>query len=144
MVGRPPKRRRKARLDGANLNMTAPDLGNEWVGRWINDQKNRPYKLNTLDDWEFVDGREITDSETGKVLVGEQTKTNADGGSRVRMRVGVDKDGPIYAYLMKKRRELCEADEKEKFAELDKIDRQIVEGISPIEKQHGSVKVSRG
>jgi len=127
------------------MNVPVEMIGNEWVTRWFNDQKNRPYKMNQFDDWEFVDAKEITDPSTGKPIVGEKTKnTELDGGERVRMRVGVDKDGPIYAYLMKKRREYCEADEAEKRKELDLVDEQILKGISPIEKQHGTVTMSRG
>lgn len=145
--GRPPKVRRrknKAKLNGENLNMSVPKIAG-WDTRWVNDQKNRPYNLNQFDDWEFVDAKEIPDpASPEKPLIGEKNVDPSDGASRIRVRVGADRDGPIYAYLMKKRTEFVEEDKRERFARIDETDRQIKSGISPIEHQYGEVKVQRG
>lgn len=145
--GRSPKvqrRKKKAKLNGENLNMSVPQIPG-WETAWINDQKNRPYRLNQFDDWEFVDASEIPDpANPDKPLIGEKTRnTEVDGGSRVRMRVDADEAGPIYAYLMKKRKEFVEEDKREKFKRLDELDKQVQRGISPVELQYGDVKVNR-
>lgn len=140
---RKPARRRKARLDGVNLNMSVPEISDHTT-RWVNDLKNRPHKLNTMDDWDFVRPDEITDPETGKPLVGEATKNpNVDGGGRVRMRVGVQEGEVIYAYLMKKRTEFVEADLAEKHKAQVEDDDRIRRGISHVDHQYGDVQLSR-
>lgn len=140
---RKPARRRKARLDGLNLNMSVPEIP-EYVTRWVNDVKNRPHKLNTLDDWDYVRPTEIEDPETGKPIVGEATgNPNVDGGGRVSMRVGVQEGEVIRAYLMKKRREFVEADLAEKHKAQIVEDERIRQGISHVEHQYGDVRIER-
>lgn len=147
--GRPPKvqrRLKRGKLNGENLNMSVPSVGSEWETRWVNDQKNRPYRLNQFDDWEFVTAEEIPDPHNpGQPLVGEKTvNPDVDGGARIRMRVGVEDGQPIYAYLMKKRKEFVEQDKREKFSRLDEVDAQVKRGISPVEMQYGAgVKITR-
>jgi hypothetical protein len=140
---RKPIRRRKANLDGMNLHMNVPSIGNQWVTRWVNDQKNRCYQLNTMDDWEYVTPDEIPDPHNpGKPLVGQAVKNpDVEGGGRVSMKVGVDKDGPIIAYLMKKRKEFVEDDLAEKHKRLDEQHRQLTRGITPVDHQRGTVQI---
>lgn len=146
--GRPPKvprRRRKGKLNGENLNLKVPEITG-YETRWANDQKNRIYQLTQLDDWDFVTAEEIADpNNPDKPLVGEKTHNpNAEGSSRIRALVDKDKDGPVYAFLLKKRREFVEADKREKSeAKAAKL-KDIKEGrASPMEKQYGEVRIER-
>jgi len=139
--GRNPARRRKARLDGLNLNLTTPEIQG-WVCRWSEDDR-RLYQRTQLDDWEFVRPEEIADPETGKPMVGEKTDNpNVDGAGRVRIRVGTREGLPVFQYLIKKRKEFFDADKAERDAEQVKMDEQLKQGISPIEHQHGGVTIT--
>ena len=112
--GRPPKkaseRRRKPGVHGRNrLKLSVPE-SEKLQGfklKWYNDTGTNLYEKTKQDDWDFVSYEEIDGS------IGE-AEHSENFGSRVRYLVDTDVNGnPIYAYLMKKKKEYVEEDKKE-------------------------------
>ena len=101
---KPESRRRKRGVHGrGRLKLLVPELPGYYC-RWINDTENKLHEATKNDDFDHVSRDEIGDS------VGESEDGNSDLGSRVRVLVGKDENGPIYAYLMKKQLSFHEED----------------------------------
>jgi len=93
-----------------------PDPNYEY--RWINEgvDGQRLYDKTQNDDWDVV------------TKDGEQS----DGpGSAVRRAVGQTVAGPVYAYLCRKPKSLCEADKRESQRRNDKMMDYIRNGVPP-------------
>jgi hypothetical protein len=83
----------------------APGDEKKFAYRWANDEKDRIYRLTTLDDWDFV-------TPTGS----KGTKDEA-----VTYRLGANNDGsPLNAYLLRKPKKFFEADKGLKVADIKK------------------------
>lgn len=79
------------------------DLAN-YVYRWTNDENSRIRQLTKADDYDFVNAGELGDGF-------DRENTDSESAERVRMVVGSQKNGnPLYAYLLKKRRDFWEED----------------------------------
>ncbi len=82
------------------------DLEN-YVYRWVNDERGKLRLATKLDDYDFVEVSELGDGFDRESFDGESEE-------RCRMTVGTNKQGnPTYAYLVKKPREFFEADQNE-------------------------------
>lgn len=133
------RRRRRGSLDRFvqyNLDCDPEKLDTEnWVYRWVNDEKGRPAALNTKDDYDFV-----TKEQIGAALEGEVEGGETDG--RVRQVVGYHNDHqPLYAYLMRKPREYWEEDYEGVVSDArSHFQRRITSGEGAIEEiEHGYV-----
>lgn len=74
--------------------------------RWFNDMPGRADRAQT-GGWEFVMAGEVTQADSNKVV-----ERNSDVGNKVRAIVGVtEQNEPLYAYLMKLKKEWFEEDQ---------------------------------
>ncbi len=107
------RRRRGGALDGQRLRLAIPpnyeeDKANEY--RWINDDKSRVFDLTKQDDW-------------------DQVQAEGDGVHSVRRQVGTKANGePLFAHLVRKPKEYCEADRAEKQKALAETMNQLASG----------------
>jgi hypothetical protein len=77
--------------------------------RWFNDTPGRLDAAVSRSWWEFVTQDEIAVADTNKVV-----QRNSDIGNKVRAVVGVtDQNEPMYAYLMKIKKEWFEEDQQD-------------------------------
>jgi len=142
--GRPPKknveRRRKKNVYGrGRYKLTTPEIQG-YMTRWANDDGVRIQALTEQDDYDFVLKSEISNEVGDPDIEG-----NSDMGSQVRRIVGTKENGePLYAYLLKIRKEFYEENQKEKQDEIDEVERQIKRGQfkQPIENKYGQIKFS--
>lgn len=133
--GRPRKeeRRRAGTVHGrGRKKLEVPELPGYYL-RWVTDAGTRIHDFTKLDDFDFVEKREIGDH------VGESGDGNTELGSRVRVLVGKDENGPIYQYLLKKKLEFHREDlRKNEDKRRDKED-ALRRGSDRIEHQYGTV-----
>ena len=129
----PPVRRRRGKVGGFALKLSAPQREGE-TRRWVNDDGNRIAEMREL-GYDFV-------SDTGI--------QSADPGSRVSRLVGTKANGePLHAYLMETPDELYAQGVAEKEAANRQIDEAITAGRDSTgrmdEHQYGqgSIKVER-
>ena len=136
-------RRSRRLLGGADFKMTIPDELKEegYEYRWFNDTKNRLSAAHEA-DWDHVEG---------KTHIGTAVESNGDdGGSRISMVVGTNEDGsPRRAYLMRKRKDWHEEDQREKLKAIDAMEDQLRQRITPDgglgqDVSYGKVGISRG
>ena len=81
------------------------DLDN-YVYRWVTDDGSRLRQVTKMDDYDFVNASEIEGFNP-------EDESDSEGGERVRMIVGQQKNGnPIHQYLLKKRKEFWEEDNR--------------------------------
>ncbi len=124
--GRPRKepRRRRRNVGGYRVKMSAPKIPG-FETYWANDIKNRIHELTVEDDWDFVTKEEVT--KDGRVDVGDPDISNvvAPGESRVSIPVGTHEGQPLYAYLLKKKKEYYDADKKEASKRIDEVEKQL-------------------
>lgn len=115
-----PQRRKQTKNYGVpSQKLAMPELSG-YALRWFNDTVGRLHEMQQ-NDWEFVDIAEFG----GKV----DESVSTDLGTRVSRIVGTNEHGdPLRAYLMKKRREWHEADQKEKDDPLKAMDETIRRG----------------
>jgi hypothetical protein len=77
-----------------------------YVIRWFNDMPGRADRAQT-GGWEFVTAGEVAQSDSNKVV-----ERNSDVGNKVRAIVGTtEQNEPLYAYLMKIKKEWFEEDQ---------------------------------
>ena len=105
--GRQRRRRRAGSLDRMvqfNLDCDRERLDfDNWMYRWVNDDRGRPIALSTQDDYDFV-----TKADVGEAI---ESEDGSEGDGRVRRNVGYDNHGaPLYAYLMRKPRDFWDED----------------------------------
>lgn len=144
--GRPPKanveRRRKRNVLGrGRYKLSTPEIPG-YKTRWANDDGIRIQELTEMNDYDFVLSHEIS-NEVGDPNVGGG---NQDLGARVSRVVGTKANGdPLYAYLLKIKKEFYEADQKEKQDRIDEVERQIKRGQfdQQIENKYGKVQIKR-
>lgn len=136
-------RRSRRLLGGADFKMTVPDeLKDEgYEYRWFNDHKNRLQSAYDA-DWDYVEG---------EAHIGTSAESNnTDGGSRISMVVGTNEDGsPRRAYLMRKRKDWHDEDQREKLKAIDAMEDQLRQRITPDGglgqgESYGKVGISRG
>ena len=76
--------------------------------RWFNDMPGRIDRAHT-GGWEFVTAGEVSQSDSNKVV-----ERNSDVGNKIRAIVGTtDMNEPLYAYLLKIKKEWFDEDQKE-------------------------------
>ena len=127
------ERRRKAGIHGrGRQKLSVPNLPGYFC-YWANDVGNRLHDLTRDDDYDYVSKSEIGDH------VGESGDGNTDLGTKVRVLVGTDDKGPIYAYLLKKRLDFYNDDQAEKEANRRKKEESLHQGSDQIENQYGSI-----
>ena len=81
-------------------------LDPNYVYRWIADTGSRLRQVTRGDDYDFVNASEIKDFSA-------EDSTDSEGAERIRMLTGKDKHGnPEYCYLLKKRRDFWEDDNR--------------------------------
>ena len=128
------ERRRKSGEHGrARLKLSVPDLPGYFC-YWANDTGTRLHDLTRDDDYDYVSKSEIGDH------VGESGTGNSDLGTKVRVLVGTDDNGPVYAYLLKKKLDFHQEDQAEKEAERRKKEEALHRGSDQIENQYGSIR----
>jgi len=138
----PVRRRDKAKIDGTRFKLYAPEI-NGFVTRWVNDLNNRVHMLTNFDDWDFVSSQEISDQD-GRVIVGDPSVTpELAPGDRVARIVGQVEGKPLYAYLLKKRKEFYEQDQAEKESDLLEVESQLKRSKEGADFSHGNVEIGR-
>ena len=126
-------RRRKRGVHGrGRLKLLVPELPGYYC-RWINDVENKLHEATKNDDFDHVSREEIGDS------VGESEDGNSDLGSRVRVLVGKDENGPIYAYLMKKQLSFHEEDKAIQEEERREKEATLRRGSDQIDQMNGTL-----
>jgi hypothetical protein len=117
--GRPPRaevhanerRRRRAgslnRMAQYKLDIFSPEqLDPRYIYRWVSDEASRLRMVTKQDDYDFVNADEIPDFSP-------DDETDSEPGGRVRIISGEKKNGqPLYQYLVKKRRDFWEEDNR--------------------------------
>lgn len=126
--GRPSNREKEGRakrvpMGTPELKMSVPqaEQDKDHVYRWFNDKPGRLQRAQNA-------GYEFVEDPTIQVGEGSESKqSNQD--ARVSMLAGKDeRGGPLYAYLMRIKREWYEDDQDVKQAAIDEIDEAIQEG----------------
>jgi hypothetical protein len=109
------RRRRSDSYRGYDLRLDVPAHLKDpnYVYGWKNDEKGRLQRATQQDDWDYVttDEMKIPSHDDGGFIAKNTNETD----NRIR-RVVADQTSarPIYAYLLKKRRDYFEADERER------------------------------
>ena len=138
----PVRRRDKAKIDGTRFKLYAPEIKGHMT-RWVNDLNNRVHMLTNFDDWDFVGKDEISDHD-GRVIVGDPSVTpELAVGDRVGRIVGQVEGKPLYAYLLKKRKEFYDADQAEKEKDLVEVESQLKRSKDAEHFSHGNVEIGR-
>ena len=138
----PVRRRDKEKIDGTRYKLYAPEI-NGFVTRWVNDLNNRVHMLTNFDDWDFVSSQEISDQD-GRAIVGDPSVTpELAPGDRVARIVGQVEGKPLYAYLLKKRKEFYEQDQAEKESDLLEVESQLKRSKEGSDFSHGNVEIGR-
>ena len=138
----PVRRRDKAKIDGTRFKLYAPEI-NGFVTRWVNDLNNRVHMLTNFDDWDFVSSQEIS-AQDGRAIVGDPSVTpELAPGDRVARIVGQVEGKPLYAYLLKKRKEFYEQDQAEKESDLLEVESQLKRSKEGADFSHGNVEIGR-
>lgn len=92
-----------------------------YVMRWFNDTPGRIDRART-GYWEFVRQSEVSLSESNKVL-----ERNSDVGDKIRAIVGVtDQNEPLYAYLMKLKKEWFDEDQQDAATAIRKSEAEML------------------
>lgn len=90
--------------------------------RWFNDQDGRIEAAVGRAWWDFVTQEEIALSDGNKVL-----ERNSDVGNKVRMIVGtLDNGTPLYAYLLKIKKEWFEEDQQSSAKQIRDSEKEMV------------------
>lgn len=91
------------KLDVFELSQLDPD----YIYRWVSDEGARLRIVTKQDDYDFVQADEIEDFSADDM-------TDSEPGGRIRIIAGEKKNGqPLYQYLVKKRRDFWEDDNRE-------------------------------
>lgn len=78
-----------------------------YIYRWVSDEGSRLRIVTKQDDYDFVQADEISDFSP-------EDMTDSEPGGRLRMMVGEKRNGePLYQYLVKKRRDFWEEDNRD-------------------------------
>ena len=119
-VSRVPFGQHKLKLQLSDIDREALD-SKGFVTRWVNDVGGR---LNQAQagGWAFVDPEEATSLGASAVH-----DPNTSLGKQVRQVVSKGKD-PIFAYLMKIRKEFYDEDQKAKMDEIDEMEQGLIQG----------------
>ena len=126
-------RRRQRGVHGrGRLKLSVPEMPGYYC-RWCNDVMNNLHDLTHSDDYDYVTRAEIGDD------VGESGDGNTDLGSKVRVLVDKDDNGPIYSYLMKKKLEFHEEDKSLKEDDRRSKEQSLRRGNDQIENQYGEL-----
>lgn len=107
------RRRRGDNYRGYDLRLEVPEHLKDpnYTYRWINDEKGRLQQRTTQDDWDFVDGKELS------IASHTDDKNNNEADGRIRREVTSSTTSrPIFAYLCKKRKDYHEADFRKEMA----------------------------
>jgi hypothetical protein len=84
---------------------------NDHEYRWINDENSRVYDLTVEDDWNICHSSRVEGSDD----------------DRVRRQVGTKKTGePLYAFLVRKRKDWYDADKREKAEKRAEAEQQLL------------------
>jgi len=139
----PVRKRNRNKIDGMRQKLHAPEISG-YQTRWVNDYTGRIQSLTEHDDYSFVSKSEISDP-MGRAEVGDPNVTpELQVGDRVARIVGADGGSPVYAYLMKKRKEFFLQDQAEKEKELLEVETQLKRGREDAAMfSHGNVEISR-
>lgn len=108
------RRRRSNSYQGSDLRLDVPQaLRNpDYVYGWLNDEKGKLQRRTLEDDWDFVTKDELNIPSHDDY--GFNAKNNSETDNRIRREVDSGTSSrPIFAYLVKKRREFHEEDQRE-------------------------------
>ena len=133
----PVRRRDKEKIDGTRYKLYAPEISG-FATRWVNDTNNRVHMLTNYDDWDFVSTQEISDQD-GRANVTPELAL----GDHVARIVGQVEGKPLYAYLLKKRKEFYEQDQAEKESDLLEVESQLKRSKESGDFTHGNVEIGR-
>jgi len=125
------RRRRKPgtlnRMASYKLDIFSPEqLDPDYIYRWVNDDASRLRMVTKMDDYDYVDASEIDGFNP-------DDESDSEGGERVRMIVGEKKNGnPIYSYLLRKRKDFWEEDNRAQMEASDAaLKRRVLKGDTP-------------
>lgn len=118
-------RKRRIPLNGNRTKLDAK-IPSGYVGRWVNDEQDRPWRMCNEAGWQFMK----SGSPLGNPFVGNESETrNSDLGTYTSQIVGVNPDGtPLRAYLMVIKKEWYDEDKQAKLKPVDEIERAIKGG----------------
>lgn len=89
--------------------------------RWFNEYPGRLQRAEAA-GWEFVGNAEVSMAESNKVV-----ERNSDVGDKIRAIVGVtDNNEPLYAYLMKIRKEWFDEDQQDALSKITESEKGMV------------------
>jgi hypothetical protein len=115
------KTRQRGVFNGTNKKL---DVITEIPGyqlRWFNDAPGRVDRAQT-GGWEFVTNGEVAQGDTNRVV-----ERNSDVGNKIRAIVGTtDMNDPLYAYLMKIKKEWFDEDQQEASAKIRATEAEMV------------------
>lgn len=126
------RRRKRGEHGRGRLKLKVPEMPGYYC-RWGNDTGTNLHDMTHDDDYDYVDKAEIGND------VGESGDGNSDIGSKVRVLVGSDENGPIYSYLMKKKLEYHNDDKAENEDIRRKKEQTLRRGNDSIENQYGEL-----
>lgn len=127
--GRPPRaeetqqrrrRRREGSLDLTGMLKLDCDAGHlrdldKFVYRWVNDENGRYHAIRRYDDYDPVPANEVEGAF-------DEQEAREESSETVRRCVGVQRTGqPLYAYLVRKRRDYWQEDYEEMVAEREEM-----------------------
>lgn len=116
-------RSRRIPLGVAELKLEVPEAANDpdHVYRWINDKPGRLQRA-IAGGWEYVEDHAM------QIGTGSTTR-NSEQDSRISQIVGKNENGfPLYAYLMRIKREWYDEDQSVKQAAIDEVQKTIERG----------------
>jgi hypothetical protein len=126
------ERRQRSAMDESRLTrleVPADAKDREFEYRWVNDETAGRIQNMMSRDWVNVTGddlEEAVEANRGTPYFGDK---DTDMGANVSRIVGQNPDGsPKRAFLMAKKKEFYEEDQRRKEADLDEIDQQIKRG----------------
>ena len=140
--GRPRKedeRRKQARQERGTgiigrlgVRESALDLG-RFKYRWVNDDGVRMHRFTEQDDWAPV------------TQEGGEVKDSSNIGAAISAVAGTKENGqPMRAYLLRKRKDWWEADQRQKIEEIDEMFNQMRRGNDPDGSKGAGIYATQG
>ena len=127
--------KRRTPVSGKRDILTARNVPEGYVARWVNDTGNRIQ--------EFLDaGYEFLD-KSSNITVGDETVDSSNGvDSRISKKVDYDmiNNRPIEGYLMIQRQDWYDEDQEAKQREIDEIDQSMRKEVNK-EGRYGEIKI---
>lgn len=116
------KVRERGVFNGTNKKLNVLTEVPGFVLRWFNDTPGRIDTAVGRAGWEFVEQDEIALEDTNRVI-----ERNSDIGNKVRAIVGTtDQNTPLYAYLLKIRKEWFEEDRQDATSKIRESEKEMI------------------